>query len=419
MTLRHSTTARLPVLLALSALSLSACEKSAPSGPAASGPAIAGKVAEDVPKAEGTEAPERADANSAAVGEPSGAVPAAPPAAEPGETLAEASSDDRHREISVENPHFDWGVTFQGQTFEHTFKIVNSGEAPITIEEIRPECGCTVSDEKFNDFVLAAGAEISVPISVDTAEFTGYTKKDIDIICKEPVEGTTKLQLMGDVEQIFARDPEEARFDLVRDKEVVGKTEWTISFAVNLDKSITLDAVRAEKGHVEPRIVEAEKGVEYEVHLKPKIDLESKVALYNETLLLDAHVEKTEVALKVPVTIGIKSRIQVLPSRSLWFARKMTRKLLEEGAEPPEILLEIVSAGAAAHRFHITAVEADPVYETSLETVTDGRHYKLRVVLKRLPEYRNASAKVAKAAITLKTDDPSLPVIKIPGSVQR
>jgi hypothetical protein len=41
---------------------------------------------------------------------------------------------------------YDFGVIKEGDKVSHTYKVVNTGEVPLIIQDVKPTCGCTAPD---------------------------------------------------------------------------------------------------------------------------------------------------------------------------------------------------------------------------------------------------------------------------------
>jgi hypothetical protein len=48
--------------------------------------------------------------------------------------------------VSVANPVYDFGKVMENQALTHTFIIKNSGDKPLKIETVDPDCACTATD---------------------------------------------------------------------------------------------------------------------------------------------------------------------------------------------------------------------------------------------------------------------------------
>src|SRR5207247_2598643 len=71
--------------------------------------------------------------------------------------------------IAIEKPEIDRGDVERGDIVHFTFKVKNTGDAPLEIFA-KPNCGCTVANF---DKVVAPGAEGKIEAELNTATFRG------------------------------------------------------------------------------------------------------------------------------------------------------------------------------------------------------------------------------------------------------
>ncbi len=69
--------------------------------------------------------------------------------------------------LRVESKSFDAGRVEVGDVIEHRFEVVNEGDRPVEIVEVRTTCGCTAPDYPE---AIAAGARETITLRVDTAK---------------------------------------------------------------------------------------------------------------------------------------------------------------------------------------------------------------------------------------------------------
>ena len=93
------------------------------------------------------------------------------------------------------------------------------------------------------------------------------------------------------------------------------------------------------------------------------------------------------------------------------FSRTEIKPLRDGKTEPVSKTVEIKSLAGPEHVFKVTKVDKQTdSFETRLETVTEGKHYRLVVLLSKLPD---VSTRTLREKIVIHTDDPSLKEIPI------
>lgn len=83
-------------------------------------------------------------------------------------------------ELSVEQGTYKFGTVAQGKKVQHSFKIRNSGDAPLQIKKIEVSCGCTAAKPSTSTIQPGKSAEIDVVF--DSTEFGGKVLKSVTII---------------------------------------------------------------------------------------------------------------------------------------------------------------------------------------------------------------------------------------------
>lgn len=89
----------------------------------------------------------------------------------------------------------DFGTIKEGDIVEHTYKIKNTGAAPLIIQSAQPSCGCTVPD--FSKDPIAPGAEGFVKAKFDTNGKTNAQNKTITVTANTwPKQTTLRFKAM-------------------------------------------------------------------------------------------------------------------------------------------------------------------------------------------------------------------------------
>ncbi len=127
-----------------------------------------------------------------------------PVSAEPVTTKAPLSAP----RIVIEAPRFDFDPVLEGTIVEHEFKIANTGDAPLTIDDIRTGCGCTSAD--FTRTIPPGGTG-HVVIKGNTEGYGGETfSKTITIFCNDLQEPRSRLFINGRVRRFAGIEPAKA-----------------------------------------------------------------------------------------------------------------------------------------------------------------------------------------------------------------
>jgi len=308
--------------------------------------------------------------------------------------------------LEVGESTHDWGTVLQGELVEHTFTLKNIGGAPLIVSRIKPSCGCTTV--KKPEKPIEPGETEVVTIRVDTKRLRNKTKKTASIFSNDPAS-PTKVSMEGVVEELFQRKPQLPRITILR-----GSPSEPLEIELSRkpsDTPVRVVEVTSKGPILDPKLVEVEAGRLYKIIVTAVVTEDRK--FYQETLTVkvDRDGEK-QLEIPIPVSITVKERIHVEPRSSVYFNRKDTQKLAEPDAAPLEKQLEIKSLGGEDHKFKILGVEnAGTHFATAVETVEEGRHYRLTISLKALPT--DTRQKRINEKLLIKTDDASVPELKI------
>ncbi|SDE67066.1 DUF1573 domain-containing protein [Riemerella columbipharyngis] len=77
--------------------------------------------------------------------------------------------------VALSEPNFDFGDVKSGSIVSHTFEISNTGKKPLIISEVKPGCGCTVSE--FTKTPILPGKKGKITLKFNTSSFLGVQNK--------------------------------------------------------------------------------------------------------------------------------------------------------------------------------------------------------------------------------------------------
>jgi len=105
-------------------------------------------------------------------------TPAATPVATP-DAAPEMKPDGPLPVINFEKTDHDFGTITEGQKVSYTYKVQNTGEAPLIIQSAQPSCGCTVPT--WSKDPIPAGGSGFVTAEFDSGGKPGINNKTITI----------------------------------------------------------------------------------------------------------------------------------------------------------------------------------------------------------------------------------------------
>ena len=111
----------------------------------------------------------------------------------PAPALAQAAAGSAPKLVVVEDKK-DLGTVAKGEPMKHTFVLKNAGTADLLVTDVKPACGCTVSEY---DKVIKPGGEGKIALTVDTKNLQGATSKTALVQTNDPAMPQTTLYVMA------------------------------------------------------------------------------------------------------------------------------------------------------------------------------------------------------------------------------
>ena len=307
--------------------------------------------------------------------------------------------------LHIEEPAYTWGTALQGEVIKHSFVIENKGGSPLKIVKVKPSCGCTTVDKPSQP--IEPGKSGVVTLQIDTKKFTGAVNKTATVRSNAS-QATVKLTMKGKVDPFFEVDPKAPKVHIVR-----GGTSppLKVKLRKKTEAEFTIKGIKTESKVLTATLSEVEEGKLYEVELQAKSSDDDR-KYYYENVQVDVEANGQEFKIPIRVSVAVKNRIDIQPRTSVYFGRKDTQQLAKPDAEPLTKTLELQSLGGPEHTFKVTKVSnQNPTFETKLETVEDGKHYRLIVSLSKLPAENKA--RTIRDTILIETDDPTVKELKV------
>ena len=90
--------------------------------------------------------------------------------------------------------HFDFGEVFEDRQLNHTFVIKNSGNAPLEISKVDPDCACTVADY---ERTIPAGGQGEISLKIKPYSVLHQFRKETRVWTNDPEQPEFSLVLTG------------------------------------------------------------------------------------------------------------------------------------------------------------------------------------------------------------------------------
>jgi hypothetical protein len=108
-------------------------------------------------------------------------------------SLSSFAQEEAKPQMKIPVREYNKGVVQKGEKVTYDFVVKNIGDAPLNILNVRPACGCTVTEF---DKEIAPGEEGKISAAVDTRNFSyGEQVKTISVKTDDPVEPNVSLRI--------------------------------------------------------------------------------------------------------------------------------------------------------------------------------------------------------------------------------
>ncbi len=98
----------------------------------------------------------------------------------------------------------DFGKVFEDKALSHTFVIKNEGQAPLRVEDVDPDCACTVADY---DRVIPPGGQGKITLTIKPFSVMRDFLKQTKVKFNDPARPELELNLKGYVQPIIEIQP--------------------------------------------------------------------------------------------------------------------------------------------------------------------------------------------------------------------
>ncbi len=298
----------------------------------------------------------------------------------------------------LEGTH-DFGKVWTGADLKHTFKIRNTGNAPLKITKVKPACGCTKKGKHPSEIAPGQTGEFS--FGLNTKKLRGRFTKNITITTNDPDNASTTLKLTGEVQHFVEVTPNSANFGRLKPDSVVTKTlKVRNNSGEKLDIKLADDA---SQGCFSCELAEVVPGMEYELTIKAQPPFKSGNNRHS-IKLLTGHAKQKNVS--VTCLALVPKRLELRPDslRVAEGAKTQSKRRLRftnNGDEPVNLL-------------DVTASTDTDKLLTEVKTYQEGKSYEVTVTIP-----ANYSPPAEGVFIVLKTDDKESPELKIPIQVTK
>jgi hypothetical protein len=293
----------------------------------------------------------------------------------------------------------DAGIVRRGETVKYEYSLRNTGDTPLEIVDVQPNCGCTVARY---DHEIQAGERGRVEVLLDTSSLDGPVAKSIKVLTNDAANPILMLSAKADIRRLVDVQPDYLRFRHIHGEPP--ETRVVTVFSPG-DPDFKVTAVRSPYAFLKATVREARPEERLEDVSGPQWRLEFTLASDAPLGGLGEHVEidtnrAEQRRVELPVAGDVRPMLIATPA------------VLETGSTAPgerrSWVLEV--RNLAQTPVDLTGVSSSSANLTaSLEAVTAGKLWNLNL------ELDPAGLKGQfTATVTVRTDSKTQPEVTIP-----
>ena len=190
----------------------------------------------------------------------------------------------------------DFKSVLEGELLVHTFELLNQGDEPLKIKEVKPDCTCSVVHF---DPILPPKGEGKITVKINTKGFEGPERWVVKVFSNDPKWKEAVLDLRANVQPVIIVTDSTVFFSGKKNTSMVREVE----VGTGLDRPLILTPEEFTlTGKVTYSISEIEKGKRYRVTFQ---NVPCETENYRGLLKL-----KTNFAEKPEVTLWIIGRFE-------------------------------------------------------------------------------------------------------------
>ena len=270
-------------------------------------------------------------------------------------------------QMHIEDQVFHFGEVNRGEKVSHDFVVKNVGKSNLLIEDIRPDCGCTIAVT--NDKTVVPGSETVVKVGFDTIGFSGSKTRVIRLFTNDPKQPVAFLRLEGTVMAPVIADPPRLYFGNIES----GKKD-SKKFKLRLGEKVKIENVSSDNEALTVAVSEGSKSKGNEIEYTATLGESIAAGPFRATIKVKT-TDSRDSYINIPVFAGVKGEISSLPS-------EVSFGLLP-GPLTEEVVKEIkVTAGHQIEFAEIEALSENGRVEAKVVSIDpDGKTAYLRVSL--------------------------------------
>jgi len=290
--------------------------------------------------------------------------------------------------ISCEDPIYNFGDKDESDSVKHTFILKNEGDAPLVIQRVDTSCGCTVARNSKEGEDILPGETTEIKARFNLRGRFGSQHKTIRVTSNDPEQPSYTLLLQGSVFAGIDVTPSQVYF-----RQLPHLATSTQTVTITSEQALTLTDAKSSNALFIPSLKKsenAENTYELSVITQPPLPL---------------GVTKAKVTLSREQRPDVIVPVSVMAVGAIGYAPKQIK--LSSKSDKPITRYVIVRPGAVK-TFKILEVKPPDPQITVTTSELSSKGYRIR--MENIPQTQELAGK----ELLIKTDIPSMPIIKIP-----
>jgi hypothetical protein len=304
--------------------------------------------------------------------------------------------------VRVLAPRFDFGTIVQGEVVSHRFALKNDGLTALRIQGVSATAPLLPGRVPVH---MGPGAEVAIPVELDTAKLNGSFEGDIVITLNDPSVGEVRLTVTGRVVPPVEVTPRPALFAATQR----GEPRQVFVDIINHEADpLVIEALEHSTERFTTRLETVEAGRRYRLHLN--LNPSGPAGKHKENIRIRM-AGKRHAALTIPAYTNLRERVYTFPD-----AVDLGRLRLADVEARPDMLTQTAQTlmvyRPGQSDFEVKMRTDLPEIHLQWERGPHGDRYQARVMLLK-DKLRPGPIT---GSIVIQTNDPEFPTLTVPVS---
>ncbi|MBI4660272.1 MAG: DUF1573 domain-containing protein [Verrucomicrobia bacterium] len=219
--------------------------------------------------------------------------------------------------LQILKPVHDFGTVKQGQIVRHDFKLMNIGDQPLEITEVKPSCGCTTAADWTR--TIQPGGSGTIPLQLETARFAGSVAKTITVTSNDRTEPQRVLEIKADIwTPVQLSSPVVVFPALTNSAQIVSRP---VTIRNQVDAPVEITELKSDSLAFKPELKEIVAGKEFELMISTVPPLTN--GTHSARISMKTSNPQMP-ALSVTAVATVLPAVQIAPTQIMLPAAKLT-----------------------------------------------------------------------------------------------